>query len=110
MEFIEPFLLGGTIVAGSKMLSTMVDPAYAAMVGGMPTGIIASFFLANDSQKRQFYKGYGISDVIVAITINMIVFITMRWSSIPVNTISIIGYLLWLVFSFIGIRMYAVKK
>ena len=110
MEYAEPFLLGGTIVAGSKWLSTMVDPAYAAMVAGMPTGIIASFFLANDSDKRQFYKGYGISDAIVAITINIIALLTVRWSNVPVNTFSIVGYLLWLVLSFTGIRMFAAKK
>jgi len=110
MEYVEPFLLGGSIVAGSKWLSTMVDPAYAAMVAGMPTGIIASFFLANDSQKRQFYKGYGISDAIVAITINIIALLTVRWSNISVNTFSIVVYLLLLVLSFTCIRMFAVKK
>jgi len=110
MEYAEPFLLGGSIVAGSKWLSTMVDPAYAAMVAGMPTGIIASFFLANDSQKRQFYKGYGISDAIVAITINVIALLTVRWSSVPVNAFSAVGYILWLILSFTGIRMFAAKK
>ena len=43
MEYVEPFLLGGSIIAGSKWVSTMVDPAYAAMVAGMPTGIIGNY-------------------------------------------------------------------
>ena len=110
MEYAEPFLLGGTIVAGSKWLSTMVDPAYAAMVAGMPTGIIASFFLANDSDKRQFYKGYGISDAVVAVTINIIALLTVRLTSVSVNTFSIVGYILWLAISFVGIKTFAAKK
>ena len=68
------------------------------------------FFLSNDSQKRQFYKGYGISDAIVAITINVIALLTVRWSSIPVNAFSAVGYILWLILSFTGIRMFAAKK
>jgi hypothetical protein len=110
MEYVEPFLLGGSIIAGSKWVSKMVDPAYAAMVAGMPTGIIASFFLANDSDKRQFYKGYGISDAIVAIAVNVIALIAARWTDVPVNVFSVAGYFIWLTLSYTGIKTFAAKK
>ena len=110
MEYAKPFLLGGTIVAGSKLLSTMVDPAYASMVAGMPIGILASLFLKNDSDKRQYYKGYGITDATDALIVNIIALLSVRLPNIPVNTLSAVGYVLWLMLGFIGIKTFAIKK
>ena len=45
MEYVNPFLIGGSVIAGSKIAANMAGPALAPIVGGMPTGIIASFFL-----------------------------------------------------------------
>ena len=45
MEYVKPFLIGGGVIGGSKLASKIMGPALAPLVGGMPTGIIASFFL-----------------------------------------------------------------
>lgn len=48
-DLIVPFLLGGTIIAGVKFAATHLDnPALAAMLGGLPTGLISIYFLAQE--------------------------------------------------------------
>ena len=34
MEYIEPFLIGGSVIAGSKYVSTFASPALAPLIGG----------------------------------------------------------------------------
>ena len=109
-KYLTPFLIGGSAIAGSKYLSTKVNPAYASMLAGMPTGILGSFFLANDKVKREFYKGYAVGDVVVGITIVLIALATTHFDKINVNILSIIGYFVWLILTYIGIRFFIVKK
>ena len=45
MDYIKPFLIGGSLIAGSKYISHFVAPEYSPLIGGLPTGIIASFFI-----------------------------------------------------------------
>ena len=58
MKYLKPFLLGGSIIAGTKYMSTFMNPSLAPIIGGMPTGIIASFFLSKQTEKRAFFSGY----------------------------------------------------
>ena len=44
-SLIIPFLLGGTVIAGVKFAATHLDdPALAAIIGGVPTGLISIYF------------------------------------------------------------------
>ena len=56
MEYVKPFLIGGSVIAGSKLAAKIMGPALAPLVGGMPTGIIASFFLKGDDKKKKYYR------------------------------------------------------
>ena len=109
MEYLKPFLIGGTIIAGAKYISTKVNPAYAAMVAGMPSGIIASYFLSDDAVRRKFYGGYAIADIIVAIVVGGVSILTHYKRDISVNHISFIGYIIWLVLTFLSIKLFSKK-
>lgn len=56
-ELIKPFLIGGTVIAGSKLLAHYTTPAVASLLGGLPTGIITATFLA-DKNKADYFDGY----------------------------------------------------
>ena len=56
-ELAKPFLVGGTVIAGSKFLAHYTTPAVASLLGGLPTGIITAFFLA-DEKKTNYFNGY----------------------------------------------------
>ena len=45
---IIPFLIGGTVIAGVKYASEHIkNPAVAAVIGGIPTGLISIYFIAD---------------------------------------------------------------
>lgn len=104
--FIEPFLIGGSVVAGAKYVSQIVNPAYAGLVSGMPMGLIASFFMADDKVRRKFYGGYMITDIVTALSITMLYILTRVMTKTPVNYISGIGYFIWLIVSFLSITYF----
>ena len=56
-ELIKPFLIGGTVIAGSKLLAHYTTPAVASLLGGLPTGILTAFFLT-DNKKANYFNGY----------------------------------------------------
>lgn len=110
MDIIRPFVIGGTVIGGAKLISRYVDPALAPLLGGMPTGIVASFFLNNDKDKRQYFKGYGVSTSILVVAILMLVYGTRVLTNIHVDVISSVTLVVWAILSYISINYFVVKK
>jgi len=110
MEYIKPFLIGGSVIAGSKFVAKYSSPALAPIVGGMPTGIIASFFLENNQDKKKFYDGYFYTAILLGLAIVVIDTILNYDKNMNVNLISILGILLWAVASYVTINHFVKKK
>ena len=69
MDIVKPFLIGGSVIAGSKFVSKYASPALAPLIGGMPTGIIATYFMDDDKSKTEYYNGYAYSSFLLFIAI-----------------------------------------
>lgn len=108
MEYLEAFLTGGSVIAGAKALSQSMNPVYGAIVGGMPTGIISTFFL-DKKQVKEFYRGYSYHAVILATTIILIHYTLSNYDFNP-NLVSIIGMLIWAILAFLVSKYYLLKK
>lgn len=108
MEYIKSFLIGGTVIAGSKFVSVYTNPIYGSIIGGLPTGIIASFFL-KDSDKKEYFQGYAYHSVILALTVNIIYQIILNFSLYHTLT-SAIGLIIWGAISFLIAKDYLLKK
>ena len=108
MEYIKPFLLGGSIIAGTKYMSTFISPALAPIIGGMPTGIIASFFLYKQSEKREFFSGYVYTSFLLFLSIVFIHLMSI-YTTLNVNIISSIGLIVWAILSYITVN-YLIKN
>ena len=100
MEFIKPFFIGGGVVAGAKFLSTKIDPAYAPLLAETPTGILATFFLNNELEKKKYYTGYLVTDSVVPFSTLVIVLGFTFLKNYPINYLTSLGYLVWLILSF----------
>lgn len=109
MDLIKPFLIGGSVIAGSKYVSKFVSPALAPLVGGMPTGIIATFFLDNDEQKRKYYDGYAYSSFILFLAI-LLIHMWSRHSKLDVNIISGVSLLVWAIMSYFIVNFFVLSK
>jgi len=103
MEYIKPFFIGGGLISSTKLLTKVVNPIFGALISSTPTGLIGSFLLDNDKEKRRYYKGYAVSDTILVITIISLYFSTKYIRNIPINYLSTAGLLFWFTLSFMSI-------
>lgn len=108
MDIIKAFLIGGSVLAGS-FVTKHVSPAFAPIVGGLPTGILVTFFMDTDETRRLYYKSYVYSSFLLFLA----VLICHLWSSnttTSVNLISSICILVWASLSYLVINYFVIKK
>ena len=98
-ELIKPFLVGGTVIAGSKLLANYTTPAVASLLGGLPTGIVTAFFLA-DSKRANYFDGYRFHSFILWLSIVMIYYL-LSSTKLNKNTILALGLGIWAIVSYI---------
>tara|TARA_Y100000389_G_scaffold145109_1_gene143573 strand:+ start:1201 stop:1533 length:333 start_codon:yes stop_codon:yes gene_type:complete len=109
MDYIKPFLIGGAVIAGSKFVADNGPPQLAPLIGGMPTGIVASYFLANDDNRRKYFDGYVYSSFTLFIAI-LAIYILDNKTSIHVNIISGIALVLWAIITYFVINKFVKSK
>ena len=56
VTLLEPFLIGGSIIAGAKWASLYLNPGLAAVIGGAPTGLISSMFISENNRVDYVYN------------------------------------------------------
>jgi hypothetical protein len=110
MEYVNPFLIGGSVIAGSKFASEYAGPTLAPIIGGMPTGIIASLFLKNQQAKRDFFSGYLYSSILLTLSIMFIHYTSITYTTWNVDVISMWALCLWAILSYIAINHFIPKK
>tara|TARA_Y100000590_G_C15032635_1_gene755696 strand:+ start:120 stop:467 length:348 start_codon:yes stop_codon:yes gene_type:complete len=57
-NFVVPFVVGGGTIALVKYLAENVNPALAAIFGGLPIGLISSHFITNNKKFNSYIKNY----------------------------------------------------
>ena len=131
LDYLTTFFVSGGIITGSKYLSDTFSsdnflnkiyslnngkqkfesiPSYAGILASLPIGIIGSFFLKNDIQKKQYYAGYLYSCIILAVTVFIMHVFSLTFQSVQMNNISVIGLTVWLSISWIVIFIFNTLK
>jgi len=98
-HFVKEFLIGGTIISGVKLLSQYTSPSVAALLGGLPTGVIASFFLNSKKDKKEYYDGYIYSSFILFLSVVVIHFLLNK-TTLPADPVAAAGLVAWAIFSY----------
>lgn len=106
MEYVKQFLIGGSVIAGSKYASKVMGPELAPIIGGLPTGIIASFFLTTNSIKGKYFEGYAYSSFILFLAILFIHLAAKHYPKTSVNLISGCAFIVWAIMSYIIVNMH----
>jgi len=103
--FIIPFLLGGSVIASVKYAAThMNNPALAAILGGLPTGLISIYFLT--SQKSIGYaRDYFYITLVLATAILMFYLLHIH-TKLDKNIVLVFALLTWAVL--VGLRYWFV--
>lgn len=95
-ELIIPFLLGGTIIAGVKFAAThLKNPAIAAILGGLPTGLISIYFLTSD--KTIGYSKNYFNVTLCLLTAILVFYLLQIYTNISKNIILLIAMCVWIV-------------
>ena len=105
MEYLKPFLIGGSIIAASKFIANHASPEYAAIIGGMPIGILASFFILGNKLKGEYYKGLVINDVTIALVIIGLNVVLKMYPKLNVNIASVLSIIIWALVSFFSVKL-----
>jgi hypothetical protein len=109
MDYIKPFLIGGSVIAGSKFVADYGPPQLAPLIGGMPTGVIATYFLANDAARKKYFDGYIYSSFTLFIAI-LAIYILQKNTSININIISSMTLVFWAIISYFVINTFVKPK
>ena len=110
MEYIKPFLIGGSVISGSKLVAKYAGASLAPIIGGMPTGIIALLFLNKQQAKRDFFSGYLYSSILLTLAIMFIHFTSINYIDWNVDVISMVALCVWAILSYIAINYFIPKK
>lgn len=107
-EYIFPFLLGGVTVAGIKYLSSVVSPAYAALVGAMPIGYLSTFFIQTPEKRKEYLINY--SYTLATIIICALAYLYMLNLEVEKNMSLILGCILIGILSFVRLKFFSSKN
>jgi hypothetical protein len=88
------FLVGGSFFAGIKYLADHVNPAVAAILGSLPTGM-AAIYLLQKADAITYSQSYFFNSMILSLTI-MILYLIMINSSANKNIAVSIAFGCWL--------------
>lgn len=109
MEYVKPFVIGGGLITLGKYTSKFVDPAIAPLIGGLPTGVIASFFLDNDKMRKGYYNGYVYSSFVLFFVIAAI-HLAGEYTAMSMDLISFVGLVIWGGISYVVIHAEVLSK
>lgn len=100
MEVLKSFILGGTLIGGSKFISQYIDPSYSPLFAGLPTGLLTIAFISGSENRQIYLKNYILSTITLLSTLLLI---NLTFSDIDEKSI-IIGFVLWFLTSFLLIK------
>ena len=61
-SIIIPFLIGGTVISGVKYASSYIEnPAVAAIIGGIPTGLISMYFVSDEKTLKYAHNYFFVT-------------------------------------------------
>ena len=96
-NLIIPFLIGGTVISGVKYASVHIkNPAVAAIIGGVPTGLIALYFVSDEKTLKYAHNYFFVTlSLLLAISI----FYTLHtYTKMSKNSVVAISLCCWAVF------------
>ena len=106
---LTSFLVGGAVIGSARIVAGLFGPEYAALAGGMPTGLLAPLFLASALAKKKFMYGYLIDALAMAMVLAGIYYM-MYHTRLSGNELSAGAMTVWAVTAFALVYFVQKKK
>lgn len=99
-SIIIPFLIGGTVISGVKYASTnFKNPAIAAIIGGIPTGLISIYFISSDKSLKYAHNYFFVT--LSLLTSIAVFYILHTYTELKKDIVLLISLCCWATFIFI---------
>ena len=110
IETAKAFLAGGLVIGGAKYVAQHVSPMWAALLGGLPTGIMTAIFLdMTPADTKKYYRGYIMQSVILT-TLIIIANLLLWKTELDPSVVVVTALLVWFVVSVAVIKMDSKSK
>lgn len=106
-QYIIPFLMGGGTVAGVKLLSTIMSPVYAAILGALPIGFISVYFIEDIKKHRPYLTNLALQ--VVCIIISSLAYMHMLNIDIDITHGFIFGFIIFMILTFFRVKFLTTK-
>jgi len=108
-ELIIPFLLGGSIIAGVKFTSEHIhNPAVAAILGAIPTGLISIYFIS-PNKSISYAHNYFYLTIILPVSV-LIFYLLSIHTKLDKNLILLISLIIWVIMASIKYFLQSLKQ
>ena len=110
MDYLVPFISGGTIVALTKYASRVKTlDAYSGIIAAFPMGLLSAYFIVEGPKIENYMKDYAIQSLLTIIsTIVFLLFLKYRKKdkieSKEIGYATIVAGLFWLLSSFTKLK------
>ena len=96
-KLIVPFLIGGTVISGVKYASTHIkNPAIAAIIGGVPTGLISIYFVSDEKTLKYAHNYFFVT---LSLLSAIAVFYTLHtYTELSKNIAVLVSLIFWAIF------------
>lgn len=99
---LEASLLGAIIIGGVKYLALYVDPVFAPVLAGAPTGLIATYFLVSRNIVKEYVDNYlGVTTILLTSVI--VFFIILKYTKIHMRIATTISLATWIILNLLKI-------
>ena len=106
-QYIIPFLIGGGTVAGVKLLSTVVSPVYAAILGALPVGFLSVYFIEDIKKHRPYLINLALQ--VVCIIISSLSYMYMLNMNVDITQGFIYGFIIFMILTFFRVKFLTTK-
>ena len=106
-QYIIPFFIGGGTVAGVKLLSTVVSPVYAAILGALPVGFLAVYFIEDIKKHRPYLTNLALQ--VVCIIISSLSYMHMLNMNVDITQGFIYGFIIFMILTFLRVKFLTTK-
>jgi hypothetical protein len=96
-NLIVPFLIGGTVIAGVKYASVHIkNPAVAAIIGGVPTGLISIYFVSDEKTLKYAHNYFFVTlSLLSAIAV---FYVLHTYTKLKKDVALLISLIFWAIF------------
>tara|TARA_Y100001970_G_scaffold271509_1_gene367016 strand:- start:940 stop:1272 length:333 start_codon:yes stop_codon:yes gene_type:complete len=102
LQYVIMFFIGGFTVSGIKYISSIADPAYAAILGALPIGLLTSITLKKVNIVDHYIENYAVMSFILLLA--ALIYHILIMNKVPLNVAYAITIIIWMILAILKVK------